>query len=182
MATEPPIVPTPADAPPSEPSRGPWIGLAIGLVIIVSVIAYLIYSSRTSGDRPDVTTKINAPAAADPHAADVALSDAKLSTAQNGLGGTSIYIEGTVTNKGAQTIAGASVEVTFKNSLGQTVQRQSEPLMVFLTHEPADDLAALNMAPLKPGASKEFRLTFERVSADWNQQMPEVRVTTVTVR
>ena len=166
-------------APQSEPTRGPWLGLGIGFAIILATVTVLIYSSRTSPDRDRAAPNISNAAQADPYAANVALTDVKMSTAENGLGGVAIYIEGNITNKGDKTLTAATIEVTFKNALNQTVQREPQQVMVILTHEPADDLAALNMAPLKAGASREFRLTFERVSQDWNQQVPELRVTTL---
>jgi hypothetical protein len=49
-------------------------------------------------------------------------------------------------------------------------------LMVITTREPYVDTALLNTSPLKPGQTKEFRLTFEHVSADWNMQVPEITI------
>jgi hypothetical protein len=44
--------------------------------------------------------------------------------------------------------------------------------------EPVD----MNVAPLAPGQSQPFRLTFDSISQQWNRQYPEMRVTDVTVK
>jgi len=44
--------------------------------------------------------------------------------------------------------------------------------------EPVD----LGVAPLAPGQTQTFRLTFDHISAQWNRQYPEVRVTDVVVK
>ena len=40
----------------------------------------------------------------------------------------------------------------------------------------------LNVSPLAPGQTKPFRLTFESLSAQWNQQYPEIRISDVVVK
>ena len=34
-------------------------------------------------------------------------------------------------------------------------------------------------APLAPGDEREFRLVFEGIASNWNQQLPEIRVVRV---
>jgi hypothetical protein len=165
-----------------EPSRGPWLGLGIGAVIILAIIAYLIVSSRSSPTRYTNPIVINQQVPADPYAANLTISDAKMAQASNILGGTMTYLEAKIANKGDKTVTGASIEVTFKNSLGQVVQRGSQPLMVITQREPAMDIVAVNTSPLKPGDTKDLQLTFEHISADWNRQYPELRVTTVVTK
>lgn len=173
----------PFSPPPEEKSSGPWLGLGIGFVLIAIVIGILIYSSRTSEDRAaSPETVMNSPAQADAYAAKLQLSDIHMSAADNILGGTATYVEGTVTNMGDKTVTGATVEVTFKNSLAQIVQRENEPLWVVLTRDPAIDVATLAVNPLKPGDKREFRLSFERISADWDRQYPALRITVVTTK
>jgi hypothetical protein len=168
--------------PQEQKSSGPWLGLGIAFVLIVIVVGFLIYSSRTSPDRVTQPKIISSAAQADPYASKLQVADVQLSAADNMLGGTATYIEGTVTNIGDKTVTGATIEVTFKNSLGEVVQRENEPLWVVLSREPAIDVGTLSSEPLKPGAKCEFRLSFERLSADWNRQQPELRITVVTAK
>jgi hypothetical protein len=163
-----------------EESRGPWLGLGIGFVIIVAIIGALVYSSRKSETRQSAQPAVmQSAAAADPYAANLKISDVSMSAAENMLGGEVTYIEGKVTNTGDKTVTGATVEVTFKNSLGQVVQRQTEPLWIVQRREPAIDVA---VAPIKPGETREFRLSFEHISTDWNRQFPDLRITVVTTK
>src|SRR5689334_21778584 len=116
---------------PEVKSSGPWLGLGIGFVLIVAIVGYLIYSSRNSPNRAAVQPQvIGAAQQADPYAAKLQLSNIQLSQADNMIGGTATYVEGTVTNTGDKTVNGANVEVEFKNSMTQVVQRQNEPLWI----------------------------------------------------
>jgi len=183
---EPPLHIDPAvegSSPKPEPASSPYAGISIGILIVLAVIAGLIYSSRTSPERQHSVIQKNAPAnSVDPYAINVKLEGVHMSTAENIAGGSMLYIEGNVTNTGNKELTGADVEVTFKNSMGQVVQRETTPVLVFIAHEPADDLVALNASSLAPKQSKEFRLTFERVSDDWDRQTPEMRVVTVSTK
>jgi hypothetical protein len=76
----------------------------------------------------------------------------------------------------------AMVSVNFKDSLGQIVQADDIPLRILQTNGPYPDAVDLTLAPLAPDQSKPFRLTFEHVTADWNHEYPELRVTDVTVK
>jgi hypothetical protein len=173
----------PLSAPPQhEPSRGPWVGLGIGALIVIAVIVYLVYSSRASSTRYERRAEIMQSAPADPYAAQLKLSDIKMLEAENFVGGKSIYVEGKITNTGDKTVTGATVEGTFNNSLNQIVQRENHNLMIIRAREPADDIVALTASPLEPGQTKEFRMTFEHISADWNGQYPKVEVKLVTTK
>jgi hypothetical protein len=158
------------------------LGLGLGFVIIVTVIGYLVYSSRMGSGRRPAAPQIMQQAQADPYAGKLELSKIRMAQAENMLGGSSTYVEGDVKNTGDKTVTGATVEVTFRNTLREVVQRENQTLRVVLARAPAIDVGALNLAPLKPGEQREFQLIFEHVSADWNGQYPELRITTVTTR
>jgi len=106
----------------------------------------------------------------------------KMSAAQNFVGATVTYLDGTVTNAGDKTVTHATIEVTFKDEMGQVAQREDVPLHVLQTTGPYPDAVDLSISPLAPGASKPFRLTFEHVSDAWNQQYPELHVMDVALK
>ena len=101
-------------APPGEQSSGPWLGLGIGFVLIIAIVGFLIYSSRNSANRAAVQPQVIGSAQqADPYSTKLQLSNIQLSQADNMIGGTATYVEGTVTNTGDKTVNGANVEVEF---------------------------------------------------------------------
>jgi hypothetical protein len=116
------------------------------------------------------------------YAANLKLSDLKTSAAQNFVGATVSYLDGTVTNTGDKTVTHAIVEITFKDDLGQIAQKEELPIHVLRTGGPYDEAVDLMMSPLAPGQSKPFRLTFENISAQWNRSYPDMKITRVAVR
>jgi len=119
---------------------------------------------------------------ASPYIASLKLSDFKMSAAENFIGHTVSYVDGTITNAGDKTVTHAVVEVVFQDSMGQMAQREEMPLQVIRTNgaylEPVD----LSVSPLGPGQAQPFRLTFDSISAQWNRNYPEMRVTDVSVK
>jgi hypothetical protein len=117
-----------------------------------------------------------------PYIAKLKLSDFKMSAAENFIGATVSYIDGSITNTGDKTVTHVIVEVDFKDSMGQTAQREELPLRVVRTNgaylEPVD----LSASPLAPGQTQPFRLTFDSISAQWSHQYPDLRITDVTVK
>jgi len=164
------IEPSPLGEPQRESNLRPML---IGVVIVVVVVGLIILLSRGAS---------KGPAAPHPYAASLKTSDLKMSQAENFVGAKVTYIDGTVTNTGDKTVIRAMVHITFKDSLGQIVQAEDLPLRVLQTGGPYPDAVDLSTSPLGPGQSTPFRLTFEHISADWNQAYPELQVTDVTVK
>lgn len=143
---------------------------AVLVAIIVGVLAYISIAGRQTAAAPH------------PYAANVKITDPKMSAAENFVGATVSYIDGTVTNTGNQTVTHAIVTVIFKDDIGQLAQREEVPLHVLDTSGPYPDAVDLSAAPLGPGQSKPFRLTFETISQQWNHQYPDLTVTDVKVK
>jgi hypothetical protein len=147
------------------------IAIAVTVVIVIAVsTAFLLRNQPKSASGPP------------PYAASLKLSDFKMSAAENFVGATVSYVDGTVTNTGSRTVTHVMVEVQFKDDLGQLAQREDIPLQVLRTTGPYPEAVDFSVSPLGPGQSKTFRLTFESISAQWNHQYPEIRVTDVAVR
>jgi hypothetical protein len=105
-----------------------------------------------------------------------------MSAAENFVGATVTYLDGTVTNTGDKTVTHVAVHVVFKDSLGQIAQAEDAPLHVLQTGGPYPDAVDLSTSPLAPGQSKPFRLTFEHVTEEWNHEFPELRVMDVSLK
>ena len=154
-----------------EQSRPPLIPIAIGVVAVLAAIGLFAFFGRNTSDRTAPGTT------ADPYAANLVISDVAMSTAANFAGQQVTYMEGKIKNNGNKTVNNVLLQIVFKDSLGQVVQREpGQRLMVITTREPYIDTAPLANAPLRPGQTKEFRQTFEHVSGDWNMQLPEITV------
>jgi hypothetical protein len=150
-----------------------WRAIGIAIAVVAGIVVILFLISRTE-QKP--------PAGPHPYAANVKLSDLKMSAAENFVGATVSYIDGTITNSGNQTVTHAVVEVTFRDSMGQLAQRETVPLRVLQTSGPYPDAVDLSVSPLAAGQSKPFRLTFESISGQWNHEYPALKVTDVTVK
>jgi Protein of unknown function (DUF2393) len=147
--------------------------ILIGIVIVGIVVGILALILRHE------QKKAAAPPA---YAANLKFSDLKTSAAQNFVGATVSYIDGTVTNTGDKAVIHAVAQITFKDELGQTAQREELPIRVLRTGGPYDEAVDLNLSPLAPGQSKPFRLTFENISAQWNHAYPDLQITQVSTR
>jgi hypothetical protein len=86
------------------------------------------------------------------------------------------YIDGQITNNGNRTLTAITVQVGFHSDVGQYAQRLAVPLSFIRTRQPYVDLEPVSAAPIEPGQSRDFRLIFDTVPADWNLQYPEIRV------
>lgn len=142
----------------------------IAVAIIVGVIALLLHTGPKSAPPPH------------PYASNVKITDLKMSAAENFVGASVTYIDGTVTNSGDKTVIHAMIHTTFRNSMNESAQIEDIPLRVLQASGPYPDAVDLAVSPLTPGQSKPFRLTFEHVTADWNQNYPELQVTDVKLK
>jgi hypothetical protein len=147
------------------------IVIAVVVVMVVAVIlGVLLRSQPKSASGPPA------------YAANLKLSNFKMSAAENFVGATVSYVDGTVTNSGGQTVTHVVVEVNFKDDMGQLAQRENIPLQALKTTGPYPEAVDFRVSPLGPGQGTTFRLTFESISAQWNHQYPDIQVTDVAVK
>ena len=157
---------------PEERDNSRWI-ILIALVAIAAVVitvALLTHEKPKNASGPP------------PYAANLKFTDLKMSQAQNFVGATVTYIDGTLTNGGYKTVTRVIAHVTFKDSYGQVAQIENVTVRTLQQFGPYFDAVDLSASPLAPGQSKPFRLTFEHVSEQWGQSYPELQVEYVTVK
>jgi hypothetical protein len=147
--------------------------IAIAVVVVMAIAVILALLLRTG------PKSVSGPPA---YAANLKLSDFKMSAAENFVGATVSYVDGTITNSGGKTVTHAMVEVNFKDDMGQLAQRENIPLQVLKTTGPYPEAVDFSVLPLGPGRSTSFRLTFESISAQWNHAYPDIQVTDVAVK
>lgn len=142
--------------------------MIVGLVLVILVVAGIAIVGRNGA---------NSAKAVDPYASKLQLGDIKLSASDNFVGATVTYMDFDLTNTGTQTLAGGQVEASFKNTMGQIVQKETLPLNVLTSNQLGGypDLTSLSMSPIAPGQTKTIRLTLEHVSSDWNQSYPDIQ-------
>ena len=146
------------------------------IIAIAAVVAVPVITALLSREKP------KNPSSPPPYAANLKFSDLKMRQAQNFVGTGVTYIDGTLTNTGNQSVTHATVRVTFRDPYGQVAQIEEVPIRALQNVGPYMDAVDLSASPLPPGQNKLFRLTFEHVSAQWNQAYPELRITDVTTK
>ena len=163
----------------SKPPEGGGIpvmawGVA-GLVVLVALVVLLLAGRNKAAAPPTIQ-----PLAA--YAANLPLSQLAMSESTSLSGGKSTFIDGHVQNTGTQTVSGVTVQVLFRNNEAMPPQIETLSLSLIRTREPYVDTQPVSAAPLKPGDERDFRLIFESLPANWNMQMPEIRLIQVDTK
>lgn len=173
----------PAPQPPSfaEPARdrgalspAVW-GVAALIVLVVVGVFFLSGRNKT----PAAPSTLQPP---DIYAASLALTNLAISEADSFSGGKVTYLDGHIQNTGNRTLTGATVQVVFANDEAMPPVIVTQPLTLVRMTQPYIDIEPVSAEPLKPGDSHDFRLAFESIPQNWNQQMPEMRIIQTSLR
>ena len=148
---------------------------AAGLAVLVVVIV-LVLAGRHKAVAPATVQPLAA------YAASLPLSQLAMSESTSLSGGKSTFIDGHIQNTGTQTVSGITVQVLFRNEEAMPPQIDTVPLSLVRTKEPYIDTQSVASAPLKAGDERDFRLIFESIPANWNNQMPEIRIIQVETK
>jgi hypothetical protein len=105
-----------------------------------------------------------------------------MSQAGSVAGAQSTYIDGQVTNNGQKTVAAITVQVAFRGFENPIAHKETMPLALIRTRQPYVDTQPVSAAPIRPGETRDFRLIFDSLPQDWNQNYPEIRVIRVTAQ
>ncbi len=152
----------------------PWIVAAA--VVILGLGILVVVGGRSTPESPSAGTGM---ATADPYAAKLSITGLQMSEATSFSGAKVTYIDGQIANTGDRTLTAITVQVGFHSDVGQFAQRTSLPLNFIRTRQPYVDTQPVSAAPIEPGQTRDFRLIFDTVPADWNLQFPEIRVISV---
>ncbi len=160
----------------TQPSNSPERSFPTTAVVIAAVAVVLLaglFVGLGMRSKPAADPHAMQPLAA--YAGSLKITDIAMSESTSISGGKSTYIDGRITNVGAATVTGVTVQAVFASD-GGPAQIETVPLTLIRTRVPYVDTQAVAAAPLVPGATAEFRLIFEGVRDAWNQQVPEIRV------
>jgi hypothetical protein len=156
---------------PNQSENRAWVPMAAGGVFVLVLLVGLVLLTRAG--KPANTS------AGDPNLAKLQVSGLHMATAENFAGGSVTYIEGKLTNGADRKVTAAGVQVIFKNSLGEIAQKDTLPVTVLLPNVPYVDYGLIDRSPLAPGQTRDFRLTLEHVTTDWDGQVPTVKVVSI---
>jgi hypothetical protein len=156
---------------PQQEGKRSWVPMAAGGAFVLVLLVGLVMLTR--GGKPANSNP------GDPNLAKLQISELHMATAQNFAGGSVTYIEGRIANGADRKVTSASVQVIFKNSLGEIAQKDTLPVTVLLPNVPYVDYGPIDRAPLAPGQTRDFRLTLEHVTTDWDGQVPTVKVVSI---
>jgi hypothetical protein len=151
-----------------------WAVAGLAMLVVFAAVAFI------GRRKPVAAPNRIQPLAA--YAASLKLSDMQMSESTSLAGGKSTFIDGKILNTGNRTVTSATVQVLFRNDEAMPPQVETAPLMFIRMREPYIDTQSVGSAPLKPGDEREFRLIFESIPANWNQQMPEIHMVEVETK
>lgn len=162
----------PPERPDAPEPRSPLPWVVAGGVVILIIAAIVFFSHRSQPANPGGAGL--APPA--PYAANLTISNLRMSQASSSIGGQSTYLDGQIANHGSQTLTAITVQVAFRDVANQLVQKETMPLNLIRTRQPYVDTESVRADPILPNQTREFRLIFDHVSQNWNQNYPEIRV------
>ncbi len=158
------------DAEPQVPvekeKRGFPLAFVLSAVIVAAIVGGLMLMSRAS--RPSGQTapgKLPFGAGEQAYAAQIQLGGIEMSRAANFLNQEVTYVSGVARNEGQRGVREIEVTIELRGALNQVVLRETRYVL------------GARATPLGPGQSRTFQFSFDHVPADWNVQLPAVRVT-----
>ena len=154
----------------------PAAAVALAAVSVLVLLVALVILGRHKSAAP------SAGQVAAGYGSNVRLGGVEMSESTNLAGGKETYVDGKITNAGTATVTAVTVEVAFAPDTGGEPQRETVPVNLIRMRQPELDTEPVSAEPLAPGATKEFRLIFDDIKPEWNQQPPEIRVTSVSTR
>jgi Protein of unknown function (DUF2393) len=168
--------------PPDRPSEReprstlPWV---VALVVVLIVIGVLVAVSHHAQPANPGGAGLAPP---DPYAASLPITHLQMSQAGSVAGTQSTYIDGQISNTGQKTVNAITVQVAFHGFQNPIAQKETMPLTLIRTRQPYVDTQSVGAAPIHPGETRDFRLIFDNIPQDWNQNYPEIRVIAVTAQ
>jgi hypothetical protein len=136
-----------------------------GLIIVAILVAVIVLVVKHTRTAPVAEVKLPYGAAEQAYSDRIHFDDIKLAHATNFLNQDFTYVAGTVANMGDKDIKAIQVQIEFRDTLDQVVLRENESLI------PPD------AEPIPAGQRRDFQVTLEHLSEEWNHQYPSIRVT-----
>jgi hypothetical protein len=133
------------------------IVIALAMILILGVFGWLTFGPKPAPPPPPVLTP-----EAKQYVSNLQFSNTHIQAAESLVNQRLVEILGDITNKGNRTVKVAEVTCIFYDYSGKELQRERVPLIGQTT------------GPMKPGATKPFRLAFDDLAEGWNQSYPTI--------
>ena len=178
MATNPNLPPT-QRGPQLQPKlqvskKNPFPWPLIAIVIAAALLAALIFWL------PRTPKKVQPPNSAavpqQPTAGQLQLSQVRITPSP---AGNNLYLDAKLFNAGNTEITGAEAQAKFLDANGNVAGTQSAKVEG-LAGNGQTTTEDLTKAPIKPNDSRNVRIAFTNVPQNWNHQLPDLSVSTVT--
>ena len=160
-----------------ESPAGSWrVPLLIAGLLGLGVLAGILWLGRPGAGpaAPPVPARLPPLSPeAEAYLPQIEISRVELSRWQNFLGQQVLYLDLTLTNRGARSLTALELAIEFFDSYQRVVLRESYRPVGAARPSPAGPPAG----PLGPGESRSARVGFERLPADWDGRPPRLRIT-----
>ena len=167
--------PAPMFNEPTPVRRFPTTAVAIAAVAIAILVTMFILAGGRHEAGPPPNTVL--PSAA--YSPNLVFSHLQMSESSSMSGGKQTYIEGHITNHGPATVTAITVQVVFANDVRMPPQIESGLLNMIYMRDPYVDTRPVSASPLPPGGEGDFRLIFDDINENWNQQLPQIHITRI---
>ena len=131
------------------------IVIALAVILILGVFGWLTFGPKPAPPPPPVLTP-----EAKAYVGNLQFGNVHIQAAENMVNQRLVEIMGDITNKGDKSVKVAEVTCIFHDFSGKELQRERVTLV------------GPTGGPLKPGATKPFRLAFDDLADGWNQSYP----------
>ena len=149
-------------------------GVLLAVIIAAALLAAILYYMPRAPKTASAPTAAQVPV--QPAGNQLQFSALHMSVAPTG---GALNLDGQVMNTGDRPVLGAIAELSFRDAAGKIIENIRSPLMGMAQNGNVLETDGFATDPLKPNATRPFRITVDRVPAGWNHQLPEMKVATV---
>lgn len=140
------------------------VAFLIGAAIVALAVGGLFFYTRNAKPGGASAAPLPMGEAEKMYTGKIRFADFQMGRAQNLLNQESTYIAGRVFNDGERRVRDVEVSVEFHDVMNQVVLRDTRRVI------------GSYGAAIGARSSQEFQFTFEHVPADWNVQVPSIRI------
>jgi biopolymer transport protein ExbD len=144
----------------------PLVPVLLAVVVVLALAAGVIYLSRPVPKAAETAASQEAKA----YLANLALSDVSMQASENLVNQKVVEVLGAISNNGPREVKSIDVYCLFYGVDGGELHRERLRIVG----------GAGTPGPLKPGATKSFRMPFDSLPDGWNQALPKMVIAQIT--